>query len=188
MTNNLPKRKYPRADFWDYMTGDYFVTICTKNKDHYFGYIHGGVMYLSVIGKFLKDNIESTTKHFPEARIINYVIMPNHVHLIISIWDNNHKKMDMVNRGKLNGLAEKSVAAGRDPTVTTHHNSRLSVIVGSMKSAVTRFAKQNKITFDWQTRFHDHFIRGYRDGDYISNYIENNVENWDKDCFNTPKL
>lgn len=188
MTNNLPKRRYPRADFLDYMTGNYFVTICTKNKNHYFGYIYNGKMYLSAIGQFLKENIGSTTEHFPEARIIKYVIMPNHVHLIISIWDNDRKNEGFVNRGKLNGLAEDSVAAGRDPTVTTHHNSRLAVIVGSMKAAVSRFAKQNKITFDWQPRFHDRFIRGYRYGDYIWNYIENNVENWDKDCFNTPKL
>lgn len=185
MTPDFPKRKYPRADFLDYNIGDYFVTICTKNKLHYFGYIKDGEMHLSMVGQFLRDNIESTTIHFPEARVLNYVVMPNHVHLIVSIGDNENipRQNKCVNRGKLNGAAALAVAAGRDPTMSTHHNTRLAVIVGSMKSATSRFAKRNDIEFGWQPRFHDHLIRGPHDGDNIWNYINNNVNNWEKDCF-----
>lgn len=185
MQNTFPKRKYPRAAFLDYMSGDYFVTVCTKNKIHYFGYIRNDKINLSSVGQFLKDNIESTEDHYPDAIILNYVIMPNHVHLIVRIKDvAGNGQNDVVNRGKLNELAEISVATGRDPTMTTHHNSRLSVIVGSMKAAVTRYARLNSIEFGWQPRYHDHMIRGSRDGDNIWNYIDNNVANWNKDCFN----
>ena len=33
------QRKSPRANFHDYSGGDYFVTICTRDKEHYFGQI-----------------------------------------------------------------------------------------------------------------------------------------------------
>lgn len=39
---SFPSRKSPRADFHDYSGGDYFITICTKNKSHYFGEITNG--------------------------------------------------------------------------------------------------------------------------------------------------
>lgn len=179
-----PCRKYPRAVFMDYNEGDFFVTVCTKNKRHFFGNIHNGVMNLSSLGKYLTENIETTSSHFPDARILNYVVMPNHVHLIVSIGrDDLTPSQTADNLGRLNQLARISVATGRDPTMTTHHNSRLAVIIGSMKSAVTRFATSNNLEFGWQSRFHDHRIRGSRDGDNIWNYIDNNVANWSKDCF-----
>lgn len=179
-----PCRKYPRADFMDYNEGDFFVTVCTKNKRHYFGNICNGVMNLSSLGEYLKGNIESTSSHFPDAKILNYVVMPNHVHLIVSIERNDLTPAQTAgNLGRLNQLARISVATGRDPTETTHHNSRLAVVIGSMKSAVTRFATINNIEFGWQSRFHDHRIRGSRDGDNIWNYIDNNVVNWLNDCF-----
>lgn len=168
----------------DYNEGDFFVTVCTKNKRHYFGNICNGVMKLSSLGEYLKGNIESTSSHFPDAKILNYVVMPNHVHLIVSIERNDLTPAQTAgNLGRLNQLARISVATGRDPTETTHHNSRLAVVIGSMKSAVTRFATINNIEFGWQSRFHDHRIRGSRDGDNIWNYIDNNVVNWLNDCF-----
>ncbi len=61
----------------------------------------------------------------------------------------------------------------------------LSVIVGGLKSAVSRFAHQNNIPFKWQTRFHDHIIRNWNEIKYISQYIENNVIKWEFDKFHT---
>lgn len=179
-----PCRKYPRAGFMDYNEGDFFVTICTKNKRHFFGNIRNGVMNLSPLGNYLTKNIETTSSHFPDARILNYVVMPNHVHLIVSIErDDSTPSQTADNLGRLNQLARISVATGRDPTMTSHHNSRLAVVIGSMKAAITRFATSNNIEFGWQSRFHDHRIRGSRDGDNIWNYIDNNVANWSKDRF-----
>lgn len=65
------------------------------------------------------------------------------------------------------------------PTVRT----ALSVVVGGLKRAVTLFARRNNIEFDWQSRYHDHIIRGANDGNRIAEYIENNVTRWDADCF-----
>ncbi|MDE6410535.1 MAG: hypothetical protein K2K81_09900 [Muribaculaceae bacterium] len=145
-------------------------------------------MYLSELGQFLNYNINSLSQHFPDARILNYVIMPNHLHLIVEIDKgktsaNKNEGQRPNNLGRLNRLARISVATGRDPTKTTHHNSRLALVIGSIKAAVTRYSKMNNIEFGWQTRYHDHYIRNNHDGDRIWNYIDNNIINWDKDCF-----
>ncbi len=59
----------------------------------------------------------------------------------------------------------------------------LSVAIGGMKSAVTRFSHENVIPFAWQSRFHDHFIRNHEDMNRIADYITCNVQHWDEDCF-----
>jgi hypothetical protein len=60
----------------------------------------------------------------------------------------------------------------------------LSVVIGGIKSAVTKFANENNIEFAWQTRFDDRIIRNQGAMNKIADYIENNVARWDMDCFN----
>ena len=150
-------RKSPRAVFHDYSGGHYFVTICTKDKVHYFGEIINGKMELSAIGAFAQKTIDELHKHNKYAEVPLFVIMPNHVHAIICI------------------------DAPRDiPTYRTV----LGVVIGGFKQAVTCYARRNNIEFGWQARYHDHIIRGTTDGNQIAEYIKNNVAKWDLDCFN----
>lgn len=74
-------------------------------------------------------------------------------------------------------------ASCRVPTEKGYKLSKLSFFIGMLKSAVTRYARANGIPFAWQSRYHDHAIRGVDDNNNISQYIENNVLNWEKDCF-----
>ena len=71
-----------------------------------------------------------------------------------------------------------------------HHNSRLAVIVGSFKAAVTRLARTRCIASlpVWQPRFHEHIIRNQHALDNIMTYIDENVSRWDKDCFNSTDI
>ena len=61
----------------------------------------------------------------------------------------------------------------------------ISTIIGSYKSACTRHINQMfpEAGFRWQERFHDHIIRNERSFDRITQYILNNPQNWEKDCF-----
>ena len=63
----------------------------------------------------------------------------------------------------------------------------LSVVIGGIKSAVTKFANENGIEFAWQTRFDDRIIRNQEAMNIIADYIENNVAHWTMDCFNNAK-
>ena len=60
----------------------------------------------------------------------------------------------------------------------------LSVSIGGIKSAVTKYANDNDFDFAWQTRFHDHIIRNQNEMNRIADYIENNPATWENDCFN----
>ena len=165
---DFPIRKSPRADFHDYNEGCYFITICTSGKRHYFGEIRNGEMSLSEIGRYALDMLCSIEKHFKYSRTLQCVVMPNHVHAIIYISSHLH---------------EDGSYGQKDSAPTPTQRSPLSVTIGGYKQLVTKYAHKLGINFGWQTRYHDHIIRGSADGNNIVRYIENNVANWAEDCF-----
>lgn len=61
---------------------------------------------------------------------------------------------------------------------------KLSVVIGGIKSAVSKFANQNNIEFKWQDRFHDHIIRSQDELNRIALCVENNVSLWEYDTYN----
>lgn len=157
----LPIRKSPRATFHDYSGGNYFVTICTHLKKHYFGNIRHEEMILNEIGRCAYMELENIHSHYECVEIPLFVVMPNHIHAIICI-DGNDK-----------------YSGG-----TNNNRSILSVVIGNFKRAVTISARKMNKDFRWQSRYHDHIIRDSSDGNKISEYIETNVARWDCDCFN----
>lgn len=159
--SNYPVRKNIRAEFHDYCGGEYFVTICTRDKEHYFGHIKDNRMIMTPIGRYANDSLENLETHFHYVSVRQFVVMPNHIHAIISI--------------KGDEAAQKSMPQTRTP---------LGVVVGGFKQEVTMYARRNNIEFAWQTRYHDHIIRNSKDGNKIAEYIENNVSRWDADCYN----
>lgn len=71
---------------WDYGSNAiYFVTICTQNREHYFGEIADGQMNLSETGKMANRFWFEIPNHFPFVQLGEFVVMPNHVHGIIII-------------------------------------------------------------------------------------------------------
>ena len=161
MEENYKCRKSPRATFHNYSNGMYFITICTKDKVHYFGEIVDGKMCYSDVGLFAKNALDELHTHYRYAEVPLFVIMPNHVHAIMCI----DKPQDA-------------------PECIPQHRTALSVVIGGFKQSVTCYARRNNIEFCWQGRYHDHIIRGIKDGNKIAEYIKNNVIKWDLDCFN----
>ena len=85
MSYNLPQRKSPRATWHDYNGGRYFVTFCTKNHDLYFGDVVDGRMELSEIGEYALRCIDKIPEINDNVAVPEYVVMPNHVHMIVII-------------------------------------------------------------------------------------------------------
>ena len=150
-------RKSPRATFHDYKAGIYFITICTKDKRHYFGKVQDGTMHLSPIGAFCQQQWEKVSEHYPYATVPLFVVMPNHVHAIVSINQETECAVQETDR------------------------ETLAIVVGGIKRSVSSFARQHEIAFGWQSRYYDRIIRNRREGNNIANYIENNVARWDSD-------
>ena len=73
-------RKHPRMARYDYATPNYyFVTICTKNKKCIFGSVHQNHMY----GEIAEMGLLEIPKHFDKVYIDKYIVMPNHIHMIV---------------------------------------------------------------------------------------------------------
>ena len=156
----LPIRKPNRLQGYDYsQNGAYFVTICAKDRHELFGAVVVGAdiirPQLSDIGMIVENAISKISQIYHTVVIDCYVIMPNHIHIIIVITNNDDGRM---------------ISA---PTTT------LSNIIGYFKQNVSR-----TIGFSpWQKSFHDHIIRNEKEYQKIAEYIENNPINWKDDCF-----
>jgi REP element-mobilizing transposase RayT len=83
----IPSARHPH---WDYgQNASYFITICTKNREHLFGTIENQMMIHSALGNYAYDCWFAIPQHFPFVRLGAFVVMPNHVHGIIIIDKND---------------------------------------------------------------------------------------------------
>jgi len=158
--NGMPKRKHPRLKSFDYSTpGAYFVTICTQNKRCLLSSIVGRGLapaenHLTEYGKIAMEQLFLLEKRYDFLKIDQYVIMPNHVHVIF--------------------ILSQTAGASPRPTMTD--------IVCAYKSLTTRECKKVKpIDKLFQTSFYEHVVRGQEDYDEIAEYIVNNPKKWELD-------
>ena len=190
------KNKYriesSRLKNWDYgSNGNYFVTICTKNMECYFGDIvsvdpifpidpiaetqnfaslqsdqldqskQSGKLYehrYTPIGQIAFDYWKEIPNHFPFVIPDEFIIMPNHVHGIISI--------------------NKPIREKWQPNKFGPQSQNLGSIIGGFKAAVKKYSTLNKIDFQWQPRFYDTLIRNECHLFNVRKYIIKNPVKW----------
>ena len=93
MTDRLPERKPNRLPTFDYASnGAYFVTLCTQNKKCILSTVAVGatcgrppVIRLTEAGEIVKREILRLNETYDNLRVEHYVIMPNHVHLLLIV-------------------------------------------------------------------------------------------------------
>ena len=164
-TGRLPERKQLRLPQYDYSTpGAYFVTICTEGRKCILSDITvgadalgGPILQLSEHGKVVEKFIHSMERQ-RGIHVDNYVIMPNHIHLLLRI--------DRDNVGTDNGPPRASA-----PTI--------SDAVGALKRLINRTLGENI----FQRSYHEHVIRNEKDYCEIWSYIENNPARWAEDRY-----
>ncbi len=85
-SNSIPHRRNHRLHEFDYsQPGAYFVTIVTQVRKTLFGNIVNGEIVLNDIGKMVDELWIDIPNHFPSVELGEFVIMPNHIHGIITI-------------------------------------------------------------------------------------------------------
>lgn len=90
MKENTPTRKNTRLNYYDYTKeGGYFITICIKNRKELLGKIKEDKISLTKEGTIVQKYIKKINEIYQEVIVDEYIIMPNHIHLIIIIKDNN---------------------------------------------------------------------------------------------------
>jgi REP element-mobilizing transposase RayT len=151
-----------RLKKYDYsQRGNYFVTICTKDHIDLFGQVIDSQVDLTTYGQIAKDYWREIPNHFSHAKLDEFVVMPDHIHGIISIT--------------------KSIGSGNLREFGNRKAGTLSTIIGAYKSAVTNKIKQLRTHYKhsiWQNNYHDRVIRGEKEFFRIRNYIKNNPVNW----------
>ncbi len=95
---DLPKRKPLRLKEYDYSrNGAYSITLCTKNKEHKLGKIVGDGLCavpkteLTDIGLAVEKSINYINQ-YPDITVDKYVVMPNHIHMIVSVYNEENGK------------------------------------------------------------------------------------------------
>jgi REP element-mobilizing transposase RayT len=206
--NNKYRISSARAMWHHYGGGSYFITVCTKNHIHYFGEIvttdapsdesmkpHNNViMKFTPVGQFLNDQILNVKSHYSYATIPLFVVMPNHFHLIIIIDKNTpYQRRSVSQSGAPVGIATQQAinlcnvndeSKNKVMATTSDLQGWLSVVIGGIKSAVTKYANENGIEFAWLRLFNDHIIRDQDQWNKIAEYIINNPLRWHEDRFN----
>ena len=85
-TQRFYSRKSIRLRGYDYShQGLYFITICTQNRACLFGSIANDSMLLDESGKMVQNQWLQMTKRFTNIVLHEYIIMPNHIHVILEI-------------------------------------------------------------------------------------------------------
>ncbi len=131
---------------YDYSSeGDYYVTICTNNKQNIFGFVEDKRMVLNPAGIATGEHWQHLPEDFKNITLGDFVIMPDHMHGIIRI----NKK-----------------------TVKTLHNM-IRVFKSKSGIQINRI-NGTQGSKPWQTGFYDRVIRGEIEYFFVTEYILNN--------------
>ena len=155
----LPERRNPRLRGFDYGAGNwYFITIVARDRKRIFGTVRASVgadhdrpafVELFPCGKIAADHLRAIPDHFPGVTVETFVVMPDHVHMILGI-----------------GNPPETGRIYAAPTVPK--------IIAAYKASVSR----RWGTPVWQRSFYDHVIRNRQDYEEIWQYIANNPQKW----------
>ena len=157
-----------RLKNWNYSNpGIYYVTICTKEKKHYFGDIVNGKMYLNELGKITYNEWLKIKEMRKGVDLDEFIIMPNHLHGIIIIT-NDH----INNNDENNNNVETHGYASLQPSQIKQN---LSNIIRGFKGSVTNIIHTSlNEEFAWQPRFYEHIVQNQNDLFRIRKYIKLN--------------
>jgi len=162
-----------RLTGWDYgSNGLYYITICTKDRVHYFGNIvsnqnpemhnpethNYASLQKTPIAEIAHKNWLDIPNHFPFVELDEFVLMPNHIHGILFI--NKPDKTDW------------------QPNKFGGQSQNLASIIRNYKGSVKTYATTNNIEFAWQSRYYDRVIRNEKEYANVREYIFNNPDNW----------
>jgi len=182
--SNLPNRRSIRLKNYDYsQKGSYFITIVTQNRKHLFGKIEDGKMILSSVGKIVEEEWINTIQLRPNVNLGEFIIMPDHMHMIVTITTQVEKKeneewihSNPKSPSHTIGAIIRGFKGASTKKINLFLNSRSGELPFAPAAPAAPFAP-NKI---FQRNYYEHIIRNQRDYHRIEKYIIDNPRNWKK--------
>jgi REP element-mobilizing transposase RayT len=168
-----------RLQDWDYSDSAwYHVTICTKNKEPFFGEIVEEEMRLSPLGMIVEEEWKRTEHLRPNVSLDEFTIMPNHFHAILQIASDHHMKTESVETPRW-GVSATELRQWKPGT--------LGAIINQFKGICTkRIRSIDHPEFAWQRGYYDHIIRDDGDLRRIRRHIRLNPVKWSLDPYHLP--
>ena len=191
---NTKNRHSIRLKGYDYsQPGAYFITICIQNKQCLLGNIVNRKMIMNDSGIMVRNIWQQLPKRFNHINTEIFIVMPNHVHGIISIHGRGESciRPESCIHPESHIHPESCTGDHKDRPYGTLPNT-IGRIVQAFKSTTTleyvHGVNQSAwIPFEkklWQRNYYEHIIRDQKDFNRIYEYIENNPLNWQSDCLN----
>ena len=190
---DIHHRRSVRLSQFDYSSeGGYFVTICTHDKQCSFGEIRNEAMILSRGGEIAKQCWLEVPNYFTGIELDEFVVMPNHFHGIILIWDQKNTGVGAQHVAPSNSTQSSGGLMNQTPTkkwiLTKNSKRTLGKIVRHFKARASKTIHDAGYReFGWQRSFYEHIIRGEDDLNRIREYISDNVLKWAYDEENPNK-
>ncbi len=184
--SEFKSRKSPRLQRFDYnRNGTYFITVCTQNRNCILSRIVGtGVLdcpkiKLTEYGKIAEKNINKLNNFYEHIHVDSYVIMPNHIHMLLSLNNGGQSGTPVpTNECGQPGTPVSTNENGQSrtpvPTNTQRANSAVSQFISTFKRICNKEYGENV----WQARFYDHIIRSREDYEEHLRYIYENPKRW----------
>ncbi|MDD5770480.1 MAG: transposase [Candidatus Gracilibacteria bacterium] len=191
----LPENKFKqiynpksnRLKNYDYSNnGGYFITICTKDRENYFGEILDGKMVLNEFGKIIENEIKNIDNYNDFGFVDEFVIMPNHLHIIIII-----EGYDLCrdNSGIVSTYTDKSGIVSTN--MLNRRNMLIPKIIGKFKMLTSKHINILKKSIGnqlWQPNYYDRIIRNEDELKKIRKYILENPLKWEFDQNNDENI
>lgn len=184
-------RQSGRIQDYDYsQSGFYFVTICSKKHQHFFGEIVGGQMVLNDIGIIVESSLKNIGNIYSDISLDEYIIMPNHIHAIIVINDGANVGTEHCSvQLEAKDCSDTPTLTAQCAVTTITKKVCLSQVIKSYKGFCTKTIKnKSSKNFAWQRSFYDHVIRNEVSLFKIREYIQNNPVKWELDEYNYEAL
>lgn len=183
-------RQSLRFKGYDYsLPGAYFVTTISKRRVCLFGEVRKGNIVLSDIGRVVEKCWHNISKNFPYVRLDEFVLMPNHLHGILFLFEAKGKGEAF---SAINTDLDDINFENASPLRPHGTQSRsLGSVIQNFKSVSTRmvnrryFKAGNKI---WQRNYFERIIRNDRELYAIRQYIRDNPLNWRRDLENPTNI
>lgn len=159
------------------LSGFYFVTICTTNRECLFGEITKGEMKLNEYGKIIQEEWLKTSEIRKNIIIDEFVIMPNHIHMIILITEQSISRRGVLHTPNTTNHTIISEHPFQSPSQT------IGAIIRGFKGSTTKRINQLReiIGTVWQRNYYEHIIRNNTSLEDIRLYIKNNPMKWFED-------
>jgi len=180
-------RRSIRLKGYDYgQLGVYFITLCTHNKECWFGEIRDSQMCLNQLGKIVTQEWLRTPEIRPEIALDEWIVMPNHLHGIIIITNPNPSPhpANPVGAHRRAPSSHHVSNPQRAPSQFRRYSNSLPSIIAGFKSVTTKrinILRETPRIPLWQRNYYESVVCDTEHLEHVRNYIRANPSCWKDD-------